>query len=262
MEAVKQLLRPVAKRLLFSAVTPGPLSRPFYSALFRAQTLSRDLWEWAQRSFVATPILLARCKTHGVDITCDRVPYIVGLVELELGSQIRFSGKCDIISPHKLRPKASPSGNALRRPVLKIGNGVFIGNGTTFTVADRIEIGDYVAIGAGSTLTDTEGHSNYSPNRPIWEVPAGEQDVAPVVIEDNVQFGKRVTVLKGVRIGARAVIGAGALVRTNIPADAIVMGNPARVVKIEPPAKDSSVKDPSVKAPAVNDGAAERVKAL
>ena len=38
-------------------------------------------------------------------------------------------------------------------------------------------------------------------------------------------------ILKGVRIGARAVIGAGAVVRSNIPPDAVVMGNPGRVVK-------------------------------
>jgi acetyltransferase-like isoleucine patch superfamily enzyme len=231
-QAIKQLLRPAVKRLLFSAVTPTTLTRPIYQAVFKAHWLSRELVEWLERGLIATPALLARASSHGSDITCDRIPYITGSVELELGSQIRFSGRCDIISPRR-----TPSG---RKPVLKIGNGVFIGNGTTFTVADRIEIGDYVAIGAGSSVADTEGHSNYNPNRPIWEVPAAAADVAPVVIEDNVQFGKRVSVLKGVRIGARSIIGAGALVRTNIPADAIVMGNPARVVKIQQAADGAS----------------------
>ncbi|MDQ1250354.1 MAG: hypothetical protein QG597_4733, partial [Actinomycetota bacterium] len=66
---------------------------------------------------------------------------------------------------------------------------------------------------------------------PIWEVPPSDADVAEVVIEDNVQISHDCKILKGVRIGARAVIGAGSVVRSIFPEDAVVMGNPARVVK-------------------------------
>jgi acetyltransferase-like isoleucine patch superfamily enzyme len=66
-------------------------------------------------------------------------------------------------------------------------------------------------------------------------VPPSDLDVAPVIIEDNVQISQDCTILKGVHIGARAVIGAGSVVRSNIPADAVVMGNPARVVKRNTP---------------------------
>jgi maltose O-acetyltransferase len=37
--------------------------------------------------------------------------------------------------------------------------------------------------------------------------------------------------MKGVRVGARSVIGAGSVLRTSVPTDSVVMGNPARVVK-------------------------------
>ncbi|MDX2055551.1 MAG: acyltransferase [Polyangiaceae bacterium] len=228
-DSVKRLLRPILRRLPYATVEPGPLLRPLYASLFRAQWVSRELLEWAERALIATPAFLARCASHGTDITCDRLPYLIGNVSIYLGSQIRISGKLDIISPH--------SG----APVLRIGNGVFIGHGTALSVARSVEIGDYVSIGAGSSIADTEGHNTYNPMRPIWEVPAGPDDVESVVIEDNVQIGKKVTILKGVRIGARSVIGAGAVVRSNIPADSVVMGNPGRVVRsLKPAASQSS----------------------
>ena len=52
-----------------------------------------------------------------------------------------------------------------------------------------------------------------------------------VIIDDDVFIGARSVVLKGVRIGARSVIGAGSVVTESIPADAVAVGVPARVVK-------------------------------
>ena len=54
---------------------------------------------------------------------------------------------------------------------------------------------------------------------------------APIVIEDDVWMGAHCIVLKGVRIGARSVIGAGSVVTKDIPSDSIAVGNPARVVR-------------------------------
>ena len=216
--ALKRTLKPVAKRVLFNAWHPGPLMRPFFAFLFQANWYCREMWEWFWRSMIATPVFLSRCKEFGTDISVDRIPYLNGNVEIHLGNRVRFSGKIDIASPN--------SGS----PVLTIGEGVFIGHNTSFDVAQRVEIGDFTSIGSGCQISDTEGHSHYNPQRPIWEVPASAEDIAPVIIEDNVQIGRNVTILKGVTIGARSVIGAESVVRKNIPADSIVMGNPGRVV--------------------------------
>ena len=51
-----------------------------------------------------------------------------------------------------------------------------------------------------------------------------------MVIEDDVWLGAGVIVLKGVRIGRGAVVGAGSVVTKNIESLAIVVGVPARVV--------------------------------
>jgi len=94
-----------------------------------------------------------------------------------------------------------------------------------------IVIDDNVKIGAGTTLLDSDAHSiNYLDRRP------GGNDTKnkvckPVVIEKDVLVGMNCIVLKGVRIGARSIIGAGSVVTKNIPPDSIAAGNPCKVIR-------------------------------
>jgi len=53
----------------------------------------------------------------------------------------------------------------------------------------------------------------------------------PIVIENNVWIGFKATILKGVKIGAGAIIGAHACVTTDIPPNSIAVGNPAKVIR-------------------------------
>jgi len=53
----------------------------------------------------------------------------------------------------------------------------------------------------------------------------------PIVIEDNVWLGGGAILLPGVRIGRNAVVGAGAVVTRSVPANTVVAGNPARVIR-------------------------------
>ena len=64
-------------------------------------------------------------------------------------------------------------------------------------------------------------------------VPIREQGhvCAPVTIGDNVWLAGKSTVLKGVTIGDNAVVGANAVVTRDIPANAVAMGVPARVIR-------------------------------
>lgn len=212
-------VRPIAKKVVHRALVPPAAFRPLYAALFEGHWTARELAEWAERSLIATPLFLAKCAKHGERIAIDRIPYMTAPCHIELGDDVRFSGQVNI------KPVST------RSPKLMIGNGVFIGHNTTFDVASSITLGNFVSIGSQSYIADTEGHSHYDPKKPIWEVPAGDDDIAPVILEDGVQVGKHCTILKGVRVGARSVLGAGSVLRTSVPPDSIVMGNPGRVVK-------------------------------
>jgi|SRR5690606_1399910 len=54
---------------------------------------------------------------------------------------------------------------------------------------------------------------------------------SPILIGDDVWIGARVTILKGVKIGNGVVVGAGSLVTKDIPDFAVVIGNPAKIIK-------------------------------
>ena len=112
---------------------------------------------------------------------------------------------------------------------LIIGNNVGI-SGSTICVRQKVKIGNNVLIGSGCLITDSDAH-------PLdWQERLDRLDertlCAPVIIGDNVFIGARSIILKGVKIGDRAVIGAGSVVTKDIPADALVAGNPSKIIRI------------------------------
>ncbi len=107
---------------------------------------------------------------------------------------------------------------------LTLGKGVFINIGCRFQDAGGITIGDGTLVGHGSTLT-TLNHA-VDPNRRADMIPA------PITIGRKVWLGAAVTVVPGVTIGDGAIVGAGAVVTKDVPANAIVAGVPAKVIRM------------------------------
>lgn len=110
---------------------------------------------------------------------------------------------------------------------IEIGRDVSISGGA-ICAAQAIRIGDRVTVGANSTIVDTDFHPLDALRR-ATEPLAGKS--APVTIEDDVFIGTRVIILKGSHVGHAAVIGAGSVVSGEVPPEAVVAGNPARVVR-------------------------------
>lgn len=107
---------------------------------------------------------------------------------------------------------------------LALGKDVFINMGCRFQDAGGITIGDGTLIGHGSTVV-TLNHA-VDPARRADMIPA------PVVIGRKVWLGASVKVVPGVTIGDGAIVGAGAVVTKDVPADAVVAGVPARLIRM------------------------------
>lgn len=110
---------------------------------------------------------------------------------------------------------------------LIIGNHVGI-SGCTISASKSIEIGNHVLIGSGCLITDSDAHPvDPSLRRSGESFAVGRK---PIRIEDDVFIGARVIILKGVTIGQGSVIGAGAVVSSDVPPYCIAAGNPAKII--------------------------------
>ena len=108
---------------------------------------------------------------------------------------------------------------------ISIGARCFVNYGLVALDVARITIGDDVQIGPNVQLLTPTHPVEPEPRLRKWEA------AKPIVIGNNVWLGGGAIVLPGVTIGRNAVVGAGAVVTRDVPANAVVVGNPARVVR-------------------------------
>lgn len=106
---------------------------------------------------------------------------------------------------------------------LRIGDGVFINYGCSISAHQEVSIGDGALIGQYAIILDCDYHGEGGAG--------GHGRPAPIVIGPGAWLAARVTVLKGVEIGAGAVVGAGSVVTHDVPPRTFAAGSPARVVK-------------------------------
>jgi UDP-2-acetamido-3-amino-2,3-dideoxy-glucuronate N-acetyltransferase len=105
-----------------------------------------------------------------------------------------------------------------------VENDVIIGDAATIKSGvqlwDGMRLGDQVFVGPNASFS----------NDPFPRSKARPASFMQTVVEDRASIGANATILPGVRIGYGAMIGAGAVVLNDVPARAIVVGNPGRVV--------------------------------
>lgn len=106
---------------------------------------------------------------------------------------------------------------------IKVGKNVFINSGCCFQDQGGIEIGDNALIGQQVVIA-TINH-DFAPEK------RGNMFPAPVKIGNRVWIGAHATILSGVTIGDNSIIAAGAVVTKDVPANVVVAGVPAKIIK-------------------------------
>lgn len=142
--------------------------------------------------------------------------------------------------------------NAVSTDRVFIGSAFVVGVRTRIWAPNRLEIGDGVQMGSDSRfeVDGTIGNASLFGNRvaivgrrdhdhkavgvPITEAPSVHTEpelfASPVSIGSDVWVGYGTTILGGVAVGDHAIIGAGSVVSSSIPMNAIAVGVPCRVI--------------------------------
>lgn len=168
--------------------------------------------ESAFDAFMRRVLLRALCRAAGNDLQVG-----VGVVlkhpetmqfgdSVFIGSQVMIQGRFD--------------------GTCRIGSHVWIGPQAYFD-ARQLILEDYVGWGPGAKVLGSE-HTGEPIDAPII---ATGLVIKPVVVETGADIGMNASILPGVRIGANAIVGAGAVVTHDVPEYAIVAGVPARVLR-------------------------------
>ncbi len=156
-------------------------------------------------------------------------------IYLEVGenSLVTIGDHFLLLSGDNLSPLCHDTSASIRvcpNAKLTIGDNCGISGGTIW-VTKNVTIGDYVNIGGNCCIMDGDIHNIDWRLRRVDRQQNVSYKSSDIVISDDVWMGANCTVLKGVHIGPRSVIGAGSVVVSDIPADCIAAGNPCRVIK-------------------------------
>jgi len=214
------MLKQIARSLLRSGLPVPRIIRPFIRMLYRLGVVVTEGLILLRKILWVEPVLRSVAERVGGSMRADNLPYIRGTGRLIVGDNVNLSGRSCFYFMNNMPEK----------PVIEVGNNVFVGNGCTFSAAKEIVIGNHVLISAGVRIHDNDGHPLDAAKRMAGDGIEAD-DVKPVRINDGVWIGAQAIILKGVTIGQNAVVGAGSVVLSDVPASSVVAGNPAMVVK-------------------------------
>ncbi len=150
--------------------------------------------------------------------TCTQVgpgARVNGSLRVENAGAIRIGGGFSALARYLPTELLTTPGGSI-----ELGDDVWINFGSVISAARSVRIGSHVMIGQHCIISDTS-----LPGEGVGAEPQ------PIEIGDNAWLAGRVTVAPGVKIGAGAVITAGSVVSSDIPANAVAGGIPARVLR-------------------------------
>lgn len=197
-------------------------------------------------AFVGTAFFYTKAKLLGVQCGKGiRAHGTVGLMRWP-GGKICIEDKVSLISSWR-RATAAALAFPVRLRVFGPGAEINIGpesqlSGISITARSKtINIGSRVLIAPNCIIVDSDFHAPWPASERI-NSPGLENDRS-VSIGNNAWIGMNCVILKGSQIGDGAIIGAGSVVTGEIPANAVAVGCPARVIKIHNSLQQSQEKE-------------------
>jgi len=155
---------------------------------------------------------LASLQNIAPDVKLGRRVRIFAFTNLygcELGDDVKVGTFVEIQKGAKIGHRCKVSSHSFICEGVTLEDDVFIGHNVTFT-NDRYP---RATNAAGELQTEAD-----------WQC-------VPTLVKRGAAIGSGATLLCGITIGERAVVGAGSVVTKDVPADAVVAGNPARLLK-------------------------------
>ncbi len=173
---------------------------------------------------------------------------ILGIKYYTTGKNSLVAYPDEIMNPSKDKTKVTIGDNSVIQCQIQIlghggqvniGNHCFIGENTYVWSGKRIEIGNRVLIGHNCNVFDTDAHpfdkdERHNQFKQIFSSGHPKEinlNDIEIIIEDDVWIGANVTVLKGIKIGKGAIIGAGSIVTKNIEPFTVNAGSPSRMLR-------------------------------
>lgn len=180
--------------------------------------LLRSAYYFVARVFVCEPLFKSYCSRIGKNVhTGVFIHWVEGAGRIELGDDVLVDGKCSFSFAAQYAPD----------PTLAIGSHTGIGHNCSFVIGRRITIGERCRIASDVVMFDSSGHPS-DPMARLAGAPAPLDSVKPITLERNVWVGRGAIIFPGVTIGENSVVAAGAVVLASVPANSLVIGNPAR----------------------------------
>ncbi|MFH1701758.1 MAG: DapH/DapD/GlmU-related protein [Candidatus Zixiibacteriota bacterium] len=211
-----------------------PFSRFFGAFYFHERNARITVWRRFKQFFYYEPMFRYRCKHVGKGVYFEsNFPLILGYGSVSVGDSVKISGNATFIVSYKVNDN----------PEIIIGNNVYIGYATVFSSAEKITIGNRVLIAMGAQFYDNNNHP-LDPQARLENKPVEKENIAPVIIEDDVWIGANAVILKGVTVGRGSVVALNSVVSKDVHPMSIVAGNPAKVVrKIESISDEFKIAD-------------------
>jgi acetyltransferase-like isoleucine patch superfamily enzyme len=197
-----------------------PAPRFIFVPLYYERIIRLFVWRNLVRVLYRQPVFRARCERVGRRLALEQaIPEVTGSLAIMLGDDVRIDG-VNSFSAAKMYDA----------PVLKIGHRSYVGYGVGISVCKEVSIGNDVLIAGRVSIMGHDGHP-VDPIKRRDQSPVVPEELASIMIEDDVWIGEAAIILKGVKIGRGAVIAAGSVVTKNVPPCAVIAGNPARIIR-------------------------------